>query len=982
MIRYILSVLLSAVILSAGAQGKSKVLSQSFELRYVTSDPNANGETDFKGATEWMNTDQRIAYLHEWQQYATKYFGDQSLAQQVVTSDEVADAMKRLKPQPLPSVRQKMVLDEWKSLTPDPSPKERRVYSPVGGFYLKKGNLSPLHGRGVGGEAFSFDKQTYNMRLECSVNGSGSMQLVDGETVVCSYTNDGKPHHAVFEVDLQEHRYNLLLDDKKIIDFQPLLTQEGGIDGLVLNGIAADSIWGLGYTKTTDTKRLNQPLFAKTFLDVSSEKPIDANGWTSPDYDDSRWQTCTMPKNHGTERHEGEALLLRKWVKTGTFERAYFELESLFPSGELWINGKVVEVLHDAHRKMVDVTKYLKPDATNLLCLKIDPFHANFKQMMHHCPTDPNIGWFAGRSYLHLVKSTFVSDLYSYAVNTEGDVTAEVTVKNTGYTFYRGQLQVLLKDWFPMEGTEFVADSMQIEMQPQQTKTYKLRFKVNDLKLWSVARPQLYQVRALLINSESGRKTETFSAVDGDLARTRELYIDKQTDDYVITTGFRTIEQDGGTFRINGQPELLRAPLYFGQRFPLEKNALDLLCPQSEDIMKELLAVKKMNGNGMRMSAHWSDDNQQDGTNDPRFTEMADQLGLMFIWQTASWIRLRSPLVADFQGMAEDVRQLRNAPSIVIWQPSNHPSLTDWKSAMAYWHKVYDAIYPNDTTRLITPTADFRHTRVYNDDGTRNNKRSPVDYCDPVWTANRISRGSMDYPTGFGQDWEYLRRWPFPHKWPGNADINSFLTSKDRAYFNFEQEETIGQMNWELFRGSPVYKYHSYEWDYDEGSIGRRLTCDEWRESQAWQAFSAYECIRKMRWLDYDGLSWCCMWGGGNMGTYQKPLVDALGHKKLSYYTHRMGFQQQLAGSKDVDMVYGPSDKPQVVVMNLGEEMKVDVLICVKNTKGNQVYKQKFTNVTLPQGRTATDLGRLTLPQLTDGFYFFEYQIINNNKAL
>ena len=27
---------------------------------------------------------------------------------------------------------------------------------------------------------------------------------------------------------------------------------------------------------------------------------------------------------------------------------------------------------------------------------------ANFRQMMHHCPTDPNIGWFAGRCWLIL----------------------------------------------------------------------------------------------------------------------------------------------------------------------------------------------------------------------------------------------------------------------------------------------------------------------------------------------------------------------------------------------------------------------------------------------------------------------------------------------------------------------------------------------------------------------------------------------------
>lgn len=929
--------------------------STSFELRYVTSDVKANGETDFKGATEWMTTDQRVQYLTHWQRYASEFFGDQSLAEQVVTDEEVATAMKQLKPQPLPQVRQKMVLDEWK-------------WAP-----------STTH-CGALADSYRFDKQTWRFRLEMDIEGKGTVRLMDGSAVVCEYTNDGKRHKALFEVDLttEERRYNLKVDGKLVADFLPLNTKEGGVDGISIDGANVDNIWGVGYTKTTDTKRLNQPMFAKTFLDVSSKQPVSTDGWMRTDYDDSGWESCTMPKNHGTERHEGEALLLRKWVKAGDFERAYFELESLFPSGELWINGKVVEVLKNSHRQWVDVTKYLKPNADNLIALKIDPFHANFKQMMHHSPTDPNIGWFAGRSWLHLTKATRVSDLYVYTTDIKGsdaEVTAEVTVTNDDYNFYEGKLRLLLKDWFPTEGTEVVADSIDVSMVPQETRTYKLRFTVKNARLWSYRTPQLYQVRALLENKQSGTKVETFSAVDGDLARTREVHIDRLTDDYVVTTGLRTIDQDGGTFRINREPELLRAPLYFGQRFPLETNALNLLSPHSEDIMRELLAVKKMNGNGMRMSAHWSDDNTQDGTNDPRFTEMADQLGLMFIWQTASWIRLRSPLVADFQGMATDVRQLRNAPSIVIWQPSNHPSLNKWNEVTTYWHKVYDAIYPNDTTRLITPTADFRHTIVRDDSGLHDNKRRPVSDCDPIWTANRISRGSMDYPTGFGQDWEYLRRWPFPHQWKGNPDINSFLTSKERAYFNFEQEETIGQMNWELFKGQPMYKFHSYEWDYDKGSIGRLLSSDEWRESQAWQAFSAYESIRKMRWLDYDGLSWCCMWGGGNMGTYQKPLVDGLGHKKLAWYAHRMGFQQILAGAKNVDMVYGPDDKPQVVVMNIGQQQTADVIVTMKNASGKKVYSQKFRGVTLPAGRTATDVGQLQLPALADGYYFFDYQV-------
>ena len=156
----ILFIMLATVSISGFAQIKDKVLSQSFELRYVTADSRANGETDYKGATEWMTTDQRVAYLTHWQQYASKFFGDQTLAEQVVTDDEVATAMKQLKPQPLPLVRQKMVLDEWK-------------WAPSTTHYKQLSNN------------YHFDKQTWRFRLEMDIDGKGTIRLMDDKTLVC-----------------------------------------------------------------------------------------------------------------------------------------------------------------------------------------------------------------------------------------------------------------------------------------------------------------------------------------------------------------------------------------------------------------------------------------------------------------------------------------------------------------------------------------------------------------------------------------------------------------------------------------------------------------------------------------------------------------------------------------------------------------------------------------------------------------------------
>src|SRR5690625_6234344 len=55
-----------------------------------------------------------------------------------------------------------------------------------------------------------------------------------------------------------------------------------------------------------------------------------------------------------------------------------------------------------------------------------------------------------------------------------------------------------------------------------------------------------------------------------------------------------------------------------------------------------------------------------------------------------------------------------------------------------------------------------------------------------AWTAPMVTRGNQDAPTGYGKEWSALRKWP-------NAYTMDFLESKERAYFNFEHQESIGQ---------------------------------------------------------------------------------------------------------------------------------------------------------------------------------------------
>ncbi|MCU0788507.1 MAG: hypothetical protein MUC91_10025, partial [Verrucomicrobia bacterium] len=76
-------------------------LSRSFELRYVTADPKANGETDFKGKTSIFTTEQRLEFLNQYEKFAGKFFGDQNWDTRIVSDDDVRQTLRQLKPQPL-----------------------------------------------------------------------------------------------------------------------------------------------------------------------------------------------------------------------------------------------------------------------------------------------------------------------------------------------------------------------------------------------------------------------------------------------------------------------------------------------------------------------------------------------------------------------------------------------------------------------------------------------------------------------------------------------------------------------------------------------------------------------------------------------------------------------------------------------------------------------------------------------------------------
>ena len=996
---------------------KSQHLSSGYEVRYFSKDVDANGETDFKGETSVFSTDERINFLNYYANEVSAYFGDKGLNTEVAPDNEVKALMASIKPQPLPEVRQRINLDEWKWLSSHPGLHEASLweinkYSGAKNLFIKEGSLNF---RGKTGWKWDFAVQTWRFSMSWKVrlsedssnvefslqdNATGkAIAKIDIDSNRLAYysretkTGDvslimGEWHQIKIEGNLDKlkgsQHYNLYVDGQLVGDFVAANEEVMQVNGFAIKssaGIEIDELFGVGYHSTTQP---SQPYYPNTFIDENFDMKPATEGWQTMVYDDRQWGEAKLPFGQGSERHKGEDLYFRKKIKLEDFEKAYLNIETLDPGGEVWVNGKMVALIKDRYPIRLDLSKYLKPFAENYIALKVNHFYLNLAEgiLAPHSPLDNNATWFAGRAWLDLTGETLVNDVFFYTKSIEeekANIQTKIVFEHRGTVGFNGKVKIKMGVWNDLGEHDIQQVAEKSILIGPGLKKFDIGFSLKNPELWEPNSPTLYKIIVELEDKEGN-----------------------VIDDYVFTSGIRTVSQKGGTFHLNGKAAMLNGTQIMGFRAPLENMMAWFRCPPDEWVAKEMLMTQKMNCNMLRIHVHgWKE--KAVGVNDPRYTELADQMGIMLIMCPPAWIREGDWGQIDFKGYHKYMEQVQNHPSIVMWEASNHPNTFNENPAYEsdlFCKEVYNAIYPYDPSRLISITSHIAHMSYGNDEGTidkggRNLSKTieQVRQADPgnqiglnketlgdkvsgdkiqatrAWTAPMVTRGNQDAATGYGHEWSFLRKWP-------SAYYQGFLDSKERAYFNFEHQESIGQPNMDLCKGKPWYNLQSYEWDYDKGSIGRKLQLDEWRESQAWQAFSAYEATKKMRQLDYDGFSWCTLHGGANAATYKKPVIDFLGYGKLVFHVHKTIFQPILAGSNNVDIVYGPDDSITPMILNLGEERQVQLIVQIRDKyEGKVIDKKVYKNVHLMEGRTVNEVEDFKPKVNKEGLYFIEYLV-------
>jgi hypothetical protein len=93
-----------------------------------------------------------------------------------------------------------------------------------------------------------------------------------------------------------------------------------------------------------------------------------------------------------------------------------------------------------------------------------------------------------------------------------------------------------------------------------------------------------------------------------------------------------------------------------------------------------------------------------------------------------------------------------------------------------------------------------------------------------------------------------------------------------------------------------------------------------------------------------------------------------------------MIFQRTVAGSEDVDIVYGPGDSLRPAIMNLDDLKEVNLTLTIRNSKGKILEEKIFKNVRLPEGRTVTYLPAYQPGITTEGYYFIEYKVDSSKQ--
>ena len=632
--------------------------------------------------------------------------------------------------------------------------------------------------------------------------------------------------------------------------------------------------------------------------------------------------------------HADEELILEKEFTVPDNGRQRLHLESLDPGGVVFLDGRCIASTDCFESFCVELPQ-LQPVSRHRLRVLVNPRAPEVLYEWHR-HQDPYIGWFCDKISLKPIQSAEFSELFC---NTREVSENRICAELSGSVSRACRVRVCIRpiwgaDEDPREICSFSADG------PFRTQ---VRFAARP---WTPEAPCLYQLLFEAFDS-SGMRIGSESA----------------------ETGFRTVSQKNGQLLLNGKRIVLKGALQMQFLPPYPQIPVTHICPTDAQIVWQDLMLKSLNGNSMRLHILGY------GSNDARYAQIADRLGILLIWTTRyidsveglEWPgRWRAK-----EGFLRQVKARRNHPSIVLWEGANefHPNL---EQIDTIYNEFVPAVKSVDSTRLLSPishlyyAADCYPTRgceYYNDAGTADQNGAAAS-AGQYWKDPLVVRSAHPYIflLGYGRGWDRLRT----QNW---SEQPSLLRNTERAYLVTEfavigrQDPTTPESRQEYFNP------YSYEFP-DEKILGFPLDEKMWRISQAYQALAAHEAIKQLLLQDADGMHWCCLMGGANDGGYLKPVIDCYGYAKLAYYTMKSDFDVGNVVTADVSVKRGKG--LTITPVLFGEDgRRYTVTAQITDAEGGVAAKRRYTDVICTDGRTYLPAWSPELPR--KGYYGIQF---------
>ncbi len=734
----------------------------------------------------------------------------------------------------------------------------------------------------------------------------------------------------------------------------------------------------------------------KFFLDLKEQGLRDQ--YFSFEHDESRWGSVSIPHScrhipedpvcfgragkYITGSHKRKEIWRSEytsWYKTrlpvevADGEIAYLSFQSVNLLCDIWINENPVMLDHlGLHPFTMEVTEELKSKESReaVIALKVSNrvsnhpflFYNGFQFSYHRPPwgtESPDKDWWdeawsgiADEAQLLILNQRHLSEAFLFTeriAGHEGYCACRLKVQNSSWEPFSGKARVEISKWFPQESSEAVAAAnVEVEVLPMNEREVTIPFRVRDPELWSPESPNLYLARIVLENSAG-----------------------EDLDDLAETFGVRTFEVRGAHFYLNNEKVVPR-----GTHNAISYLKESEICPTDHSTVKDILLHRKM---GATMS-RWPSDIKMHYR---KIAYLCDQLGLMLTWTGFFEVFTPHPELEMYahRDIPNMIKSLRNCPSIVIWELGDEPI---WKMhhhrRMKWYKQVVDLAHSVDTTRPLDPGGWFSWDMV-------NRVR---DYPDQALSyPERRRRVMKELPiyTHPGIVWDY-------HYCPETAPdpVCRHRVREARDTLGGERATIFTEYGFSGMPEPTPRLITAYDgkfrwatdamWGADRGTadiatFGRRLTSDDWRESQAAQAvvlstLTGYlrECPEEIASFSFMTMfdDWTFYWG----------LVDVSDEPKLAYHVMRQLLQPVWVSGLHGNTVVTQKDCLAVTVSNFGEDLSgAKLSVTIMDTTGNIVKQQELSDLDI-QGCVSVDtVGEIALKDLGTGLHSLEYHLVD-----